>query len=150
MMSCDDERAFDVLDYWFGGDQQISYNTKWFPDGHVQSATDLEITTRYEGLLVSALSGALSHWKDSAESSLALIVVLDQFSRHIYRHKGASSTDPQRRLSDDLALSTAIHLHETQTAHVQAFPMAQFIFSFMPFRHNPTGKQLYPTHSRKI
>ena len=46
---------------------------------------DREITERFGELLERARSGELDHWADTPRGRLALIIVLDQFSRNIYR-----------------------------------------------------------------
>ncbi len=46
---------------------------------------DREITERFEGVLEQARRGELGHWADTPRGRLALIVILDQFSRNVYR-----------------------------------------------------------------
>lgn len=82
-----DSRAEEVLQFWFGGDMQTNYKTKWFPDGSVetQRKADETVSTLFGSLFISAVNGELSDWRKGLRSTVALIVVLDQFSRHIYR-----------------------------------------------------------------
>ncbi|CAH0482424.1 unnamed protein product [Peronospora belbahrii] len=82
------EEAQDVLRYWFDGDQMETYRLKWFPtQGSIkQQQTDREIAHRFGPLLTQAEAGELNSWRfESPETCVALILVLDQFSRHIYR-----------------------------------------------------------------
>ena len=46
---------------------------------------DRKITERFGEVLGQARRGELDHWADTARGRLALIVVLDQFSRNVYR-----------------------------------------------------------------
>jgi Bacterial protein of unknown function (DUF924) len=80
-------RAEDVLQFWFGGDMHTNYKTKWFPDGsaETQRKADETVSALFGSLFTSAVSGELVDWNKGLRSTVALIVVLDQFSRHIYR-----------------------------------------------------------------
>ena len=51
----------------------------------VGGASNTAVAERFAPLLERAIRGELDHWSASARSRLALIVVLDQFSRSIYR-----------------------------------------------------------------
>lgn len=134
-----DPRAEEVLEFWFGGDQQVNYRTKWFPDGSssLQAAIDAEIYQRFNDLLVSAIEGKLSDWENTNNSTVALIVVLDQFSRHIYRYRELPAGCDERLSTDNLALSIAKRFHENPNLILQ-LPMAEYIFSMMPLRHSPS------------
>jgi uncharacterized protein (DUF924 family) len=46
---------------------------------------DREITERFGEVLEQARRGELDHWAETPRGRLALIIVLDQFSRNIYR-----------------------------------------------------------------
>ncbi len=78
-----------VLHFWFGGNPAANYREKWFPkDGSEQQRiTDHAIRDRFVKVLQAAERGELSWWEDEPRTLLALIIVLDQFSRHIYRQK---------------------------------------------------------------
>jgi uncharacterized protein (DUF924 family) len=51
----------------------------------MRGGADDEIITRFSDLTETAADGALDHWASDAEGRLALIIVLDQFSRSIWR-----------------------------------------------------------------
>ncbi len=138
--TCIDEKALDIIEFWFGGDQQINYRTKWFPEGssEQQAAIDLEIFTKYGSLLQSALRRELMSWQKYRTSCIALIILLDQFSRHIYRHLGEPSPSPKRQETDSLALEVAKFLHSSLSEVILDLPMAEYVFSLMPLRHNQT------------
>lgn len=76
-----DPRAGEVLDFWFGmpGSAEFGVERKmWFNGG---AALDTVLRERYGALLDAACDGACDHWAVSPLGTLALIVVLDQFSR---------------------------------------------------------------------
>jgi uncharacterized protein (DUF924 family) len=81
-----EEEFEDVLRFWFP--EHLSDNHAlmvrqyewWF-----RGSADTAITERFAGLLERGARGELDDWSHSARSRLALIVVLDQFSRSLYR-----------------------------------------------------------------
>ena len=75
-----------ILTFWFKEDDiKTLYNKKWFPTKTAQVEMDAYITATFGALLLAAEQGRLASWTDERESCLALIVLLDQFSRHVYR-----------------------------------------------------------------
>jgi uncharacterized protein (DUF924 family) len=84
--------AEDVLDFWFAdaasGPQAVERrNRVWFAGG---AHFDRECTERFAATLEAAAGGDLDHWKESPRGRLALIILLDQFSRNIYRGTAAA------------------------------------------------------------
>lgn len=79
----------------------------------------------------------LTSWTSTPRDMLALIVLLDQFSRHVYR--GKRDCKEQSR-SDTLAL---FHAHEAvrKNFHV-VYSVPEMIFALMPLRHTPTQDHL--------
>ena len=136
---CIDGQAIEILQFWFGGDQQVNYRTKWFPEGssEQQALIDLEITNKYEQLLEAALRKELIHWQSYRTSCMALIILIDQFSRHIYRHYQEPPSSPKRIATDTMALEVANFFHSFHDV-VKDLPMAEYVFSLMPLRHNPS------------
>ena len=88
-----------VLNFWFGGDQRINFKDKWFPrpGSRQQELADAEITSGFKDLLLAAECGHLVSWEERPSNLLALILILDQFSRHIYRR------EPERVAVNDVA-----------------------------------------------
>ena len=82
------EDSEDVLRFWFpelsGADhaRMVRQFEWWFRGG-----ADPDIAKRFSGLLERATCGELDHWSNSSRSRLALIIVLDQFSRSLQRHR---------------------------------------------------------------
>mgnify|MGYP003653173977 CR=1 FL=1 len=84
----------DVLDFWF----KESKPAQWFKK---DPAFDQVIQQRFGDLHAKAARGELYEWRKSIEGRLAEVIVLDQFSRNIYRDL------PQAFTSDALALVLA-------------------------------------------
>ena len=96
----------DVLSYWFPeGIYNVDPETlrcqgkRWMQGG---PEVDKEITERFGKLLEQARRGELDHWADTPRGRLALVIVLDQFSRHIYRGSPLSYAQDEKAL--ELAL----------------------------------------------
>jgi uncharacterized protein (DUF924 family) len=69
--------AQDVLDFWFGADRKA-----WFEKN---PAFDAEIRSRFLPLYERAAAGALQAWREDPTSCLALVILLDQFPRNMFR-----------------------------------------------------------------
>ena len=83
------DRPEDVLDFWF------SPNVKpfWFKKSE---EFDAEIRQRFLSLYQQAAAGILNGWRESPHHILALIIVLDQFPRNMFRNlPQAFATDSQ-------------------------------------------------------
>jgi uncharacterized protein (DUF924 family) len=92
----------EVLSYWFPeGIDEADPETRgrqmerWMAGG---SEVDREITERFGERLEQARRGELDQWADTARGRLALIVVLDQFSRNVYRDSPLSYTQDEKAL----------------------------------------------------
>jgi uncharacterized protein (DUF924 family) len=68
----------DILKFWF----EQSTPKQWFTKSQ---AFDDVISHRFAGSISDALAGRLAAWCERADDNLALILLLDQFTRHIYR-----------------------------------------------------------------
>lgn len=78
-----EDAANEVLKFWF---EDIEHSC-WFKK---DPEFDRQLEDRFGELLKLAKTGALDDWCNSPQSCLALVVVLDQFSRNINREKPAS------------------------------------------------------------
>ena len=67
--------ANEVRQFWFSRSLE-----EWF-----SPALDAEIRKRFAGLTERAASGELDHWANSPRRRLALVLLLDQFPRNLYR-----------------------------------------------------------------
>ena len=127
----------DVLAFWFGGDLDENYRTKWFPSsdgtGSRQKAADERIAATFGATLRDAERGALDSWAEtSPEHAVALIVVLDQFSRHVYRHD--PDRDEKVARCDEKAVGVVdACVSKRWDTRVTA---PQQVFLLMPYRHS--------------
>ena len=69
-----------VLRFWF----QECRPHQWF---RRNAGFDAMVLERFGKLTSSALNGELSHWEQSSSSALALVLMMDQFTRQIWRHE---------------------------------------------------------------
>ncbi|HEX2728543.1 MAG TPA: DUF924 family protein, partial [Rubrobacteraceae bacterium] len=90
-----------VLDFWFGREDEPGYGEfreAWF---RKDEAFDDEVRERFGDLYEEAASGALDGWRGDARSCLALVILLDQFPRNMFRG------DPRTHATDDKALEAS-------------------------------------------
>ncbi|WP_260926901.1 DUF924 family protein [Novosphingobium sp. 9] len=88
-----DSKAREVLDFWFRdvGPEQ------WFSGGE---NLDAMVAEQFADLLAEARGGALDHWAAMGPlSRLALILLLDQFPRHIHRGTAAAFASDEKALA---------------------------------------------------
>ena len=112
--------ADDIVQFWF---EDIEHS-RWFkkdPD------FDRELQQRFGAVLEQGKSGELDHWCDCASGYLGLIIVLDQFSRNIFRGTAEAFA------ADELAQALAIELVD-KGLDKQLTP-EQRSFAYLPFRH---------------
>jgi len=85
-----DEVQTQVVDFWF---RELTPE-QWFRSGGPK--LDVMVRERFGALLEKARAGELDGWASSPRGRLALILVLDQFSRHIHRGTpDAFAADPK-------------------------------------------------------
>jgi uncharacterized protein (DUF924 family) len=81
---------------------------RWFPNGR---QLDAEIRLRFTGVVEAALRGELEAWTGLEGGKLALVLVLDQLARHLYRDDGRAFAGAARaerlalELLDDASLT---------------------------------------------
>src|SRR3990170_4659751 len=90
------ESQEDILNYWFGELKESEapssdYYKIWFAK---RIEIDQYIKTTFEEDLELAVGGKLKSWENTPRGTLALIILLDQFSRNIYR--GTAKGFPHR------------------------------------------------------
>jgi uncharacterized protein (DUF924 family) len=126
-----DARSREVLDCWFGGPGSSEYGTDrkcWFKRNE---AFDAMLRARFGLLIEAALAHELDRWLATPLGSLALVIVLDQFTRNCYRRSArmydgdAQAVSIARRMIEagsDLLLPTVYHR----------------VFAYFPFEHAET------------
>lgn len=98
---------------------------KWFAGG---KAVDEEIRVRFGPLLDAANKGLLDSWKEHPRSALALIILLDQFSRTIHRGSAAAFA------SDERALQASLHfIANGWDKHLSEH---ERLFVYLPLEHS--------------
>jgi uncharacterized protein (DUF924 family) len=113
--------AAAVLHFWF---EEISPAQWWRQD----AAFDQLVTTRFGELHRAASRAELSGWRETPAGRLAEIIVLDQFSRNIYR------ADARAFASDVLALGLAQEAVRSG-ADLQIADERR-AFMYMPYMHS--------------
>lgn len=94
------DRIEAILHYWFGHAEGVALPSEhrtwvWFSES---SAVDLEIKAQFYKDFVKAVRGDYDDWMETSRGYLALIILFDQFSRHIYRHTAQAYNQDQRAL----------------------------------------------------
>lgn len=112
-----------VLDFWFGG--TLEPRSAWFVKN---PQFDAEIARRFADLQAFAAVGGAEHWCETAAGALALLVLLDQFPRNLFRGRAAAfACDADARRIAGEALRRG---HDRQLAPVQRW------FVYLPFEHS--------------
>jgi uncharacterized protein (DUF924 family) len=113
--------AQSIIDFWF---EEISPKQWW-----VKSVEfDQLIRQRFLSLYTEIHAGQHAHWLNSAQGCLARIIVLDQFSRNMFRDMAESFQ------TDALALAAA--KHAINVGFDLDMPSNHKAFLYMPFMHS--------------
>jgi len=122
----DKSTAADVLLFWFGPSAERGKSHKrWFVK---DAAFDREIRERFLPPYEHAAAGRLAHLKESAADCLALIILLDQFPRNMFRGT------PRAFATDPLALETA--RHAVERGFDRTLLPVERLFVYLPFEHS--------------
>ena len=101
-----DPRIDKVIEFWFGTEPVPTQATvrRWFVR---DAAFDDQIRRKFGDLHDEAAAGGLEDWLGTARGELALLVVIDQFSRNLYRDQPRAFALDARALgiASDLVLS---------------------------------------------
>jgi uncharacterized protein (DUF924 family) len=112
--------AHAILNFW-----RNAGPAKWFTK---DASFDADIAAQFEAAHHAAARGELADWADSWEGALALLLLLDQFPRNIWRGSAhAFATDP---------LSRAIARAALDAGHDAAAPPELRVFYYLPFEHS--------------
>ncbi len=113
-------RPRDVLDFWFAAGE-----AKWWTKS---DAFDADIAKRFGVTYAEALAGKLEDWINEPQGALALVIVLDQFSRNLYRN------DHRAWAQDAKALALT---REVIRRHFDVeLPVGVRNWIYMPFMHS--------------
>ena len=113
-----------ILHFWF---------TELTPKDHFakDAALDEAIRSRFGATLEAAAQCELFAWRATPEGRLAEVLVLDQFSRNVYR-------DTARAFAQD-ALALALAQELVASGHDRSLPLAQRSFVYMPYMHSESA-----------
>jgi uncharacterized protein (DUF924 family) len=117
----------EVLDFWFGPANSAEFGKPrevWF---RKSDEFDDAIRARFLDLHRQAADGQLQRWQAAPDSLLALIVVLDQFSRNLFR--GSS-----RAFAADAQALAAAQLAVARRDDRALLPVQRW-FVYLPFEH---------------
>jgi uncharacterized protein (DUF924 family) len=116
----------DVLEYWFGapGEPPLAKAENWWKK---DAAFDADLRRRFGDALELAKSSDFDSWRTSPRGRLALVILLDQVSRNIFR--GTARAFAQDPLARDIA-TQALEAGDDQT-----LTPTEAGFLFMPLMH---------------
>ncbi|MBA4010343.1 MAG: DUF924 domain-containing protein [Phenylobacterium sp.] len=110
----------DVVGFWTAAGPE-----KWFAKS---TKFDEAIALRFEPVHHAAARGEYDGWMASAEGSLALLILLDQFPRNLYRNSGhAFATDAKAR---------HVARNAVASGHDRATEAGLRQFFYLPFEHS--------------
>lgn len=100
----DSSSVDEIVSFWIGepaqdADALTAKLQRWFLGGETM---DRLINKRFGAIVGSALEGTLDHWRASPRGRLALIILLDQFTRNLFRGT------PRAYSGDRVALALAL------------------------------------------
>jgi uncharacterized protein (DUF924 family) len=114
------QTAEDVLAFWLAAGPD-----RWFEADQV---FDAAIRERFAATYEDAAAGLLRDWENGPEGALALVIVLDQFPRNMFRGSArAFATDP-------LARAVAVRAIAKRFDQQIAMPLRAFLY--LPFEHS--------------
>ncbi|HZK89343.1 MAG TPA: DUF924 family protein [Stellaceae bacterium] len=121
-------RAQALIDFWFGPyahPERLHHKQIWF-----RSTPEFDASVRagFAADHDAAVAGAFADWEAAPLSALALVMLLDQVPRNIFR------SSPRAFASDPLALATA--RRALARGDDQAVPAAWRLFFYLPFEHS--------------
>lgn len=119
-----------VLGFWFGAPpadetELMAKNRRWFDGG---DAMDREVNARFAGAVDAALDGRLDAWSATPHGRLALVILLDQFTRNVFRDT------PRMYAGDARAQALAIEAFADGSADRLTF--VEQIFLSLPLLHS--------------
>jgi uncharacterized protein (DUF924 family) len=115
-----ENQAEELLAFWRSIGPKAWFGTS--------DAIDSQIRAKFSSLHEQAARGELDGWRDSADSSLALVILLDQFSRNLYR-------GDRRAFAQD-AMAREVAGHAMRHGFDQRVDGDLAFFFYMPFMHS--------------
>jgi len=110
----------DILAFW-----RAAGPDKWFEKN---DAFDAEIRERFRDTYAAGAAGRLAAWEEDAEGALALVIVLDQFPRNMFRGDARTyAADPLARAVAQRAIARGFD---------QTYVPPERRFFYLPFTHS--------------
>ncbi len=124
-----DALAREVLDFWLGdgvalGWPSVDLGKRWFRGN---AALDCDIEQRFGPLVRQAIDGGLTEWEATPLPRLALVILLDQFTRNVFRGRSEAFSGDARAVQ--LVLTTLQHGEDA------TLPWIGRVFLYMPLMH---------------
>ncbi|MCS3409413.1 DUF924 family protein [Serratia sp. AKBS12] len=113
-----------IIDFWF---EEID-PVMWFKK---DDEFDRQLHGRFAEIWQAAAAGELAHWRDTIEGRLAEIIVLDQFSRNLFRGT------PRSFSCDGMALVLA--QEAVRSGECARLSVEQRGFLYLPFMHSESA-----------
>ena len=122
-----DKNINSIIKYWFNDEVDVVEGRDgfWFGGGR---DIDLQITHQFSALVIEAKKQQLDEWLTTAKGSLAVILLLDQFTRNIYRNSAEAFS------SDHLA--RAICHQGLKQGFDQQLSSSERVFYYLPLEHS--------------
>lgn len=123
----------EILGYWFGelheGFPLTDRSNLWW---HSSESTDQEIRELFGQQVSAALAGQLDSWQETPQGRLALVILLDQFTRNIYRGSADAFAGDEKAL--------ALALAGIAAGQDKGLDPVHRLFFYMPLEHSEALK----------
>lgn len=118
----------NILAFWFGRPGEPGFGqprSEWF---RKDAAFDDQIRSRFLNSVEAALAGQLAAWADDRQGALALLILLDQFPRNLFRGEAkAFAGDAQARQLAETVLAKGWD---------KGLSAVEKLFVYLPFEHS--------------
>lgn len=124
------EQVDQILKFWFGRVEDTIVPSEnrariWFGE---DTEIDTEIKQKFEHDLFNSIAGNNDHWTETPRGQLASIILLDQFSRHIFRD------NIRAYQQDDIALMICANGIQEEAEH--SLSLIERVFYYFPLLHS--------------
>lgn len=123
----ENKRIRAILDFWFGAPGSAEHGRNravWFQKSE---DFDQQITNQFMADYQNARDGRYASWTETTDGCLALLILLDQFPRNMFRESArAFATDP-------MALEIAVNMVES--GKDKTLSKEEKFFVYLPFEH---------------
>lgn len=122
----------NILNFWFPNNK---FNEFWFNHEKDQYIINnyKELLDEFSGYSISKILDYIETSKDKKNTVLSIVILLDQFTRNIYRYKTYT-------MNDKLCLQLVNHFYELN--YHKLYPVNEWVFFMLPFRHTKDKKYL--------